>query len=445
MPLIKVRNVQVELAVGLTWRVLRGATTEKTEIKEIASAVGSKLGCLVTSRSVKSVIVGLSPDIKTGSYSGAAWLALASADQPILLVEEVREDLYWLCAVKAGHPIQGLDKLVKGEGLVKAVEDAIGTDPALKIHSTSDEIDEAFSLVQAKTFDEICRSLNGGAPPAQAKIKRLAGSNPWVAGGGVVLTVGLFAWPHVQDYWKDHEAQVRRRLDARSQQESDLKRQADAAAAAQLLRQAQDDQVRQAVLLRPAPEAQVDAFIEAFGAPQMIVGGWQPETIDCTSQNLCTLIWKRLVGGTTQSFLEAAEAASIRVLKVEDDTASTVHQVSVEARAGQLEDLRPQAVMKAALDTQLQGLRDMRIGTKFTADRDDAALIDMALSASAPGPAASAPASPWNIKPITVDGTGLIQAQVAAHALSHPAVAIRSFSANIQTEKWKLVLSYASK
>lgn len=452
MAVVQVTDIAGDVAVGLTWRLLRGATTPNSEIAAIVKELGSPLGCQVRDTKLSQRMVGIASDVRTGVPSGAAWLAMASEGKAIVLAEPVGQDQVWICSVRAGFPVQDQDLLVDRSEYAARLRSILEESEGATLISTLDDIGQEFANVDGRSFAEITMLVKEGAIPSAVRIKRLSGTNPLLYAGLAVTALVVFGWPQLSAYLeqmkrKDALAQVQAISARRAAQD-----QATLESQRRDARARQDDEVRAAVTARPAPEVALASFLDAVGGSPVILGGWKMVSIDCTARSVCTVFWKRKPGATSLTFMEAAEGAGIEVADVSQDDARTTHAARANARETGLDAIPSAGSFALGLDSILQQLSDL--GMKPSRKQPVRQPSIVAGATAKPGGAAaagSAPGvgeevvSPWSVGTITVKGAELMDAKAAVAALSHPAVALKSFGTDLEQKTWTLEFNYATK
>lgn len=438
MTIIRVEGVSKPIAVSMTWTILRQSTSERSEVKQIVNLHRQAYGCIIGDRSAGLRMVGLTSDRTSGAVSGAAWLAAASEGQPIVLAEPLADERVWICAVRAGLPLSGLDMVVSDQDLVDRLNDVLHEVPGSVLHSTIAGLDDRFPGLQAISFAELARQ--GGAP---VKIKRLSGIDPKVL---VLAAIGaglIYGVPEIQDYLATSDRQqAAAKLRAINAEQGQRERERQVAAMRAQL-DALDENVRTSVTARPRVALLVNAYLATVEKQPFLLQGWRAVAFDCSGPS-CTLSWRRESYGTVLSMTEGAEAKGLTLAAATGNDATTSHAAEAEPRPGSLDGIAVEAPFFAAIDTALQPMAKANV--RYTIGKPSLLTPPPPpQGASAPLPAVVPAERQWKVGVISISGRFPSVLRQVAEAIDHPGLAVKSLQMDLKANTWKLEMNYATR
>lgn len=445
MPLIKVNGLDREIAVALEWHLLPGVTSERKELEAIVKEAKAKVGCRMRDEKSGGAVAGISDERKPGSACGAAWLAAASGGDSIILIEPVASGRVWMCAVRAGLPVQGLDLVVDPGQVASRLPEFLDGTHQVRICSTIDGLDDYGYPVEPVSFFELTQ---GQAP---VKLERMSGISPLVVGLLGALVVAGAGYYSLAAYMA-HQEQLR----VQAEQEEMQRRQAEQAEADRrlaILRRFELGEaiVKAKVLERPDIGDSLVAVYSQVDQLPTALAGWMLKGFQCDLAT-CSIDWARSPVGTTLDFILAAEEKGWKVLAAQGDSAVTQFNWSAQARSvsgavdEQLVDERP---FRVALESRLQQMKLAGIRHEIGAPVSvDSMLPQEASGAPAPGaaPAAEDPGLklPWRLGSVSLSGTELYAVRDLPEYLSNRAVALQGFKVDVLNNQWTLEMIYAN-
>lgn len=442
MSTIKISNLTKPVAVALDWQVLPGLTSESKEIAALAKSAGTRIGSVVADEGTGVTILGLSSTKTAGVPCGAAWLAKASARESIVLIEPLEDGRLWLCAVRAGLPVPGLDVVIDSSDLTQRLPAFIqdGQDP--RICSTLDNLlDFGYSNVTPQSFAELVANTKA------ERLARISGTSPVLIIGGVAVAVALGAWFGGGAYLDQiaNEKSAAASADVvRKQQIANAELVRKAAA---LRREQAIDILRLNVLGQPSVTSLMGAMLKSVESMPTSVAGWNVDGIDCLP-NVCQVTWARTPVGTVVGFLQAASGNGWQVKSAAGDAASTLYLVDASAREATVDDLVEEASFRPAFESKLQQLQLAGLHYGFL----PAAAVEPPVAAAVIGMPAAPPAGlpalaplPWKMGTAVVRGVHLFALRGTPDYLDHPGVAIKHVAADMKSNEWTLELTYATR
>jgi hypothetical protein len=443
MASISIANIAKPVAVALDWHVLPGHTSERKEIDGFSKSAGLKIGVTLTDEVTGVTILGLSSEKSQGIACGAAWLAKASGRDTVVLVEPLEDGRLWLCAVRAGLPVQGLDIVIDAVDLQQRLPEFL-QDNNDRICSTLENLDSfGYINVIPQSFAELVANTK------QEKLTRVSGMSPVLVYGSVATAVALLGWLGGSAYL-DQLAQQR---NAQASAANARKMQANAAELArkaQALRRVQAENIlKGAVLGQPTVAAEMKALFASIESLPTSVAGWGISTLDCEPK-MCLVTWNRTPVGTVAGFVQAAETNGWLLMGVAGDSASTGFSLDADSRVANVDDIVVAPIFRAAFETKLQQMQLAGLKYTFPASQSvEASLPAPPMTPGAPTPAAgaSAPAVtlPWRIGTATVKGGNLFALRGTPDYLEHPAVAIKRAAVDLKSNEWTLEVTYATR
>jgi len=443
MSTINISDLVTPISVGLDWYLLPGTTSERKEIAELAKKHSANFGVVVTNDKTGFTVLGLSSEKKAGAPSGAAWLAKASAGESMVLIEPIQNGKIWLCAVRAGLPVQGLDIVIDESQLHEKLPEFLETSQDSRIYSTYDNIsDLGYGNISSQSFAELVSNTK------QERIARIAGiptSLMVVAVAGIIVSA---IWYGTDIYFTQIEY-ARNLVLNENKNQKQIAGSIEAArkTAAKRLEDAQS-LIKNAVLKQPSVGNIIDALFTSVERMPTSTAGWNLVGLDCTTKN-CTFSWLRTRVGTVLGFIESAESKGWTITHAEGDTATTESSIDAEPRVATIDDLSIDSVFRVAFETKLQKLK--LIGIDYQLKKSES--IEKSLPQSLASSNKSAPASPalvsaplpWKVGDVTIRGKNLFALRAMPDYLEHPGVAVKHVSANLSQNEWNLEVNYATR
>lgn len=441
MAIVEITTLPKPVAVALDWHLLPGTTSERKEIDALTKRTGAKFGCVLADDEAGLTIVGLSTDKKESVNCGAAWLARASAGEAMVLVEPLESGRIWLCAVRAGLPVQGMDVVIEPAQLHERLREFLNDGGEAKLCSTLENLNQVYTNVVPQSFAELVANTK------PERVSRISGINPAIALAAGFLVVIFGGWYGV-DYYvtktRQQEAQAKlQQLNALQQQQAAEQR----AASKRERLEAGQTMIRQVVLDKPSVPALVNAYLDELRSKPLTVAGWALTGYDC-SQLSCSLSWHRKNGGTIATFIKAAEDNGWTLDKVEGSDAVTTHAVKAEPRSSSIDDLSEDAPFRAALESRLQEASSN--GLRYELSKSDPLDKMMGGNAAAADPKAGQPGEginplPYWVGTLTVKGSTLFELRELPDYISHPGLSVKNVRGDLKTNEWTMELNYATR
>lgn len=437
MAIVDINNLAKPVAVALSWHSLPGTTSERKEIDAIVRREGVTFGCVLSEDEAGVTVLGLTDERREGHACGAAWLARASAGAAIVLVEPLAGGRLWLCGVRAGMPVPGLDMVIDLSQLHEKLHDLLRDVPDSKLCSTLDNLGTVYPNVVPQSFAELV------AQTKPEKIKRISGANPALIAIACLVVIGMGGYFGVEAYLKKaRQAAAQAQLNELA---ADQKRRNELQAA-KLYQQhvaAGEAMLHEVVLDRPAVDGLVAAYMSELESKPLTVAAWNLLTYDC-AQLSCTLTWQRSRQGNVLGFMKGAEANGWQAGKVTGDVAETIHPIHVAGRDAAIESLEVDAAFRAALETRLQQAGVS--GVKYELSESES--LDKTLTPPAPPPGQPAPVMkplPWKVGTVIVKGSQLFELRELPEFISHAGLSVKSVRGDIKTNQWTMELNYATR
>lgn len=439
MATIHIDTLPKPVAVGLEWHALPGRTSERKEIDALAKETGAKIGCVVGDDESGVTVLGIAHERAPGAPCGAAWLAKASNREAIVLVEPIGDNKLWMCAVKAGTPVQNLDIVVDLSALHEKLPEFLADSPDARICSTLENLHTSYQNVSPQSFAELVSSTK------PEKLVRIAGVSPMtVLGiGSAVIVLGAYfgggAWLE-QAKRKESAAKLAVLAERQKAMDAEQLRKAEAAH-----REKGIAVLQKSILKQPALGAAIPAMFGVMENVPLSVAGWSLAGFDCTPA-ACQLNWSREKNGTILSFMRAADERTWELKSAAGDQAVTVHPVEIAAREAGVDVIEENDAFRAALETKLQEAQ--LAGLRYDMSKMEAVELLMQKDDAPPG-AAGAPGSPpplpWKVGGATVKGSMLFELRAMPDYLDHAAVALVGMKADLKLKEWTLEIKYATR
>lgn len=414
-----------KLAVGMIWQALPDITSLSKEVAQICRDAGdARFGVIVTGSDAKHVGLHAS---SSKVASGAAWVALGSKGEDIVLLEPVGEDSCWICAVRNGAPHPGFDLVVAKEDVAREI-DRLAKDGVFKISSTAFEgadLNIGFEEITKGKKAPQLKQLIG--VPRELKVAAVA-----VVGIAAVAGGALF----YSQYVSQRDAQEALSKVNASQAENQ-KRQIEAARLQALA--AAESMVKLAVASAPSPGSAVSAWMGSFENLPTSTAGWSLAKVTC-DMKVCLADWKRTKFGTTTAFLSAAADSGWKVSSYFAGTAQIMLPVTIAARNGNPQDMPAEAVAMPDILTQLQSMA--LAGVDFTIAKPDR-------PHGAPTPQVPAGVtlsdSPWKLGHFLVSGKRIFDIRDVPDYIERNNITLSTLSYDADTQSWTMEGNYAVK
>lgn len=443
MATINIPNIAKAVAVGLEWHALPGTTSERKEIDAIAKQAQGRIGCTVSDEETGVTVLGLAHERAPGAVCGAAWLARASNREALVLVEPLDDGKVWLCAVRAGLPVQGCDLVIDVQRLHEMLPEVLADSPDARICSTLESLDTSYPGVAAQAFAELVANTK------PERLRRVHGISPSTVLAVVGAVIGVAAYWGGGSYLETmhrEEAQSKLAQIAQQQQAQDAQRQRQLALQHQ---QAGIEVLKEAVLGRPLVTTYLAALFAAVEHLPMFTAGWSLDGFTCTAQ-ACTAVWSRGKFGTLVTFVADAERRGWTMVNASGDQAVTSHPITAEARDASVDALEAPVPFGIALESKLQQAKDAGLRYEMGKLQMVEQMLPQDTQAGqkqGPGQAASAGPKPldWKIGSAVVKGGLLYELRAMADYIEHAAVAVDQVRADITNKQWTLELKYATR
>jgi hypothetical protein len=351
MAIKKITDFSKPVAVGIDWHVLPGTTSQSKEVALLAKKYGAKVGAIVHDEVSGTTVLGICSDEPLGSPCGAAWLAKASNNESIVLIETLENGKLWLVAVRAGLPVQGLDMVIDHAELVEYLPRFVVDTQDVRICATVEGLEDlGYTNVFPQSFAELVGKTK------QERLVRISGLSPLVVGAVAVVLIGGALYAGGGAYF-DSLTKKQNEADAAEQA-----RKTQQAQAQMQLKNAQQHRadgqamLQQAVLGQPTVTAAVAAIMTAAEAMPTSVAGWTLASMDCSAKS-CSYGWARTHLGTVVGFMQAADDHSWVLKTAAADHATTEQAIKTESRSATEESLSADAPFRAALESKLQEMQ----------------------------------------------------------------------------------------
>lgn len=436
-----IQGIPKPVAIGLDWHVLPGLSSVGNEKEALSKQLGIKIGASVTSENTDTTVVGFSSERRPGALCGAAWLAKSVGSNSVVLAEPLENNKVWLCAIRAGTPVQNLDVVIPVHELQERLLDFVGSGQDVRIYST---IENLFCATDANISPRSFKELVANVKPE--RLVRLSGLSPELTWGAILIAGGLIGWYFGSNYL-DEQAAIKgaqNSAEARLQQKvqaEDLERRSAA-----IQRESAHAWLRASILRQPSISAAVAAAFKVINGTPTSVAGWYLNSFGC-SPSACDFTWGRTKAGTTLTFIQEAEQRGWRLLSLTGDIAVTEVPFMAEQKAADINDLVDGSVFRVALESRLQTLQLAGLTFQLPASIP---LENVMAPAPAPPGASEAlqPAStqklPWKVGEFSVRGSELFALAETPLALENPGIALKHLSANLKENQWTLEMKYAT-
>ncbi|MEJ6002646.1 type 4b pilus protein PilO2 [Paucibacter soli] len=440
MATVDIANLTKPVAIALDWRALKGATSERKEIDALAKSEGVKFGCVISDDEAGVTIVGLSHEKAEGATCGAAWLAAACGRSAVILVEPLDDSRLWICAVRAGLPVQNMDVVIDIQDLHSRLQDFQLQSPDAKIYSTLENLEVTYERVSPQSFAELV--ANTPAP----KIERIAGFNPLLVALVAMAVLAMAAW-YGFDAYSTMQAREKAKIKlAKLNSDQERKTAESVAKAHQEYVAAAEVMLRNVVLDQPALDSVVGTIFAAVESKPLTMAGWSLVSFDCDAR-ACRLHWKRGQGSTMLTFMTAAEGNGWVIGNIAGNDAVTNHALDVESRSASIDQLDESAPFLAAFESKLQEASPL--GLRYEVFKPEP--LEKLMPATKPVggkaglPAEPGQALPYKVGTATVRGTKLFELRELPNYVTHPGLSIKRVSVDVKSGEWTMEMNYATR
>lgn len=291
--------------VDLEWRRLSGTKIDK-ELEDISRQWGSNAGVLrsISDDEGTRYQVGFIPGGEIPKYPSAAAI-LASIYENIILVDQLDEDLYWVCGVSEGEIVATSDVISSGEELrrnlddIKDSFDEAGIDYRFVApEDIADSYQGSAVNIEISDFSEILAGATlSDSVLSAAKIKPLKSRKKlYLAGAAAVVASGFL----LSSLFSDNSSEVDSNLDwgspviSKEEIQNELeKKRAEERERALAKALQQEEEWLSEILTRIDPVRAINSFVEAILVSKPHAGGWSQKAISWVSGTPHTIrrIW----------------------------------------------------------------------------------------------------------------------------------------------------------
>lgn len=437
-----IKGIHDPVSLALDWNLLPGTTSERKERIELAKKKGSTIGASITSPITGSVVLGLTDDPKPGNPCGALWFAAAMNGDSAIIIEPIGGHMVWVCAVRAGTPVPGLDQIIAESDLHTRLPEYFEAAQEQKVFSTLDSID-TFDIdrVQLRSFAEIVAEVK---PP---RTIRIAGISPvvlWVLIGSIAIITGLYGADLYFSTMRNS------RVAAQSVEETRrLQTVADALVretSAKRIKEG-DELLENTIIKRPTMKDTIAAFMREAGKIPVKAGGWDLISFECL-QRSCSFIWKREKLGTILTFVSIAEAREWKILSMGPEDATTNIPVEIDNnRVANFGDFSEDSMFRVAYESKLQEMNLIGLNYTFpSAVSIEKVLPPINLPPPAPG-VIYKPIEPllWKVGTIKLSGKNPFVVSGLAQQYEAKNVSLKALTIDFKSNSWNLELNYATR
>ena len=310
------RTVQIgtfNLVIGVEW-IATQAATQKEAVEEALSTAGVKKKFGILIEGVDSYAVGLS-DKPNRSIVGAAWLADSQKDAgDFVLIEELPDSSFWMCAIKNGTPFYGSDMVSDKQTIAEELK-IILQSGSYRLLTKNEFFGEEFKNSSSEFAESGFESLIRGKPN-KFKIKSLKQTQKQIIALAVMLVLlisGYTIWTEVSERW------VKEELFKRQQQETMQKNQAKEAQVQtakrdfELAKQKAIENANQTIkkLVNEQQAANLPlVWFNELAKLKLNTGGWQYKEGLCSNEE-CVITLTPSDGATNQSLKNHISDAEI--------------------------------------------------------------------------------------------------------------------------------------
>jgi len=312
--------------VELEWEILPGDSAINKEVKEIAEKTNSRFGILIEYGSTYAI--GLS---KKRSKIPSAALYLALANQAAreneydtnypdwIVLEEVKDDKYWMAVIKSGIPAPQFDAILSITEVKNRITELLIND-TYTVFTTSPEIISIFDGI--KNIEK--RSINDLTEDIKVKIKwlKLAGIPDAIIYSGIAIMIAGIIGYGALSFLEGKNIREKARLLAEKQERERIEKQqryeAELRAYNDEMKKAREDEINKVVLgLSGDINKILNAFYDNIGNSPIDTHGWELKTIECyfnitsAPKIACDYLYERTNLTTTRMLLEDFPDAKI--------------------------------------------------------------------------------------------------------------------------------------
>ena len=417
-----------DIAVAMSWRALLGVASERTEVASIAKEIGALYGVTVSNDSI--AVVGFT-DSKKKAASGGAWLAAAMPGENVILVEEIEQDVYWMCVLRDGAPMAGHDIICKGISELRfRLKDGLEGGNS-----------RVYSLVENLHPEQILKGfqqLVHGTPPVM--VTQIAGISRSKLLLGVAILGLIVVWYVGDKLWQDQKRRVAQNEMARIaalNQEND--RANHDRARQDALAQSQRE-VETTILAQSSPKDVVSQWREVIYFMPGYPAGWKLSRINCNLM-VCQFVYMRTPLGTMELFHSFAAGQAWKDIQMAPDLATVSIAITLpNKRAGNVGSL-PDTRFYESLVSRLQ--RIALTGVTFTLGK--AEVKPVTYQPSKDEKAVTISDIPWKTGVFTVNGKQLFELMDLTFYINDPNVAFIRADLDLAQQTWKVDGVYVSK
>jgi len=305
--------------LGLAWHTV----SDKSDIEGLLEARETEFGVILTDESNVPRMAGLAvaeegEDAKFFSGEESAAVLLAGAEsESVLLVEQLAEGLYWLCAVESGVVLMGTDIVVDEEQARRSVDDLL----ALSLFTIKGKGSESFGG-DGSVFSTIIAGGVSDVNPEIAKLSPFPFKEYLLVGGGTIFIVGLVfiiyiklihPWifpPSVDITQSEREALERRKAVARQEVAKSL----------------------QSDLMQPSVSTYWSAvYKDMKKLKAMDVNGWRLDKLDCQVAS-CFYVWDNSHASSQMPITEVTQNHCPLNIMPQGEAAQCMKPMNIERR-----------------------------------------------------------------------------------------------------------------
>jgi hypothetical protein len=428
----------MDVAVGLDWEPLPGASDAKKEAAKAAADARCRNGVIV--KSMDETVVGLATSSgAAGLPSAAAWLAQGTAVDAVLAggivyVETLDNDEAWLCVIRRGVPTPGFDIVVRSQHLASKLLD-IQSIGRLPVFSRSGEVPDS----QARPFEDLLVDIDA---PLIARVGGIAPRTLLIGTGAVVAIAAALGG---YSFYEAYSARAVKAQALQSAAAAGEQVKAERARLEKLMVDRATTELGAKVLFLPSPKEQVAAWLSAVEDLPVTVAGWKLTRAECAA-DACTTTWTRSPISTVNEFLAAVGSNNWTLGRVQENEATVTFAVRApNARTGTLDTVPESMPHFWNLTTQLQEALLAGVGYKLKA----AEAIKVDLSEPGKPPAPGTPAAeiaarpiPWKAGVFEATGKRVFEIRDFPGYVDFDYVAVTSLAIEYEQTTWVLNGTY---
>ena len=426
------------VAVGLQWRVLRGTSSEKKEIAEIAKEEKSKAGFIFAGPTGINAMVGIfNGQVEKNLICGAAWLAQTiGKTSDIILVDFYDDNYVWVCAVKNGAPLQGFDAIIEKSQvyvfLGKLLEPDNGAQHTYTIYSPGGFINDS---VDGDLISLTSYSSSESKIPFVTQITGVPRSVSISTAIGVTLLVAYCGY----NYYSNQKLQEDQMAASAAQAATDAARVKEIQLKAEQIRQGKlNAAITQKLWSRPEYEGTISTWLDSVGSSPASLAGWSLTGVVCKEKN-CTVEYTRNAVGTTNDFIAAANKAGYKVGKASNKKSTLLFPIKFAERRNLNKELPAEGVFVPDFLSQLQKME--LAGVNF--EMRDSSQIDIK-SDPVPGKQQTSLKSTWKIGAFNLSGNNFFEARDSEQYLRFSNIAAETLNIDFLSHHWTIGGIYAT-